>query len=199
MSDTDNPLKRKFEEYHDPDYPQPPTEIKKPKCTPNKPLNAEEKAVKLKSIIQREFQEELNRKELELNAIEHKLSQSKRLLQRIRYAIVSSFYSKRKLEYSEQMLQDEMLQSSNTGNQQILSTLTSDQKSIHPSLKKLLGKQPIDYSEILKIRGPRQAATTAKTSLREKLRSKKDERKKLNSAAVVWKTDENTVDILYLK
>lgn len=194
MSGTVNPLKRKFEEYQDPDYPRP---TKKEKHSPSKPLNAEEKAVKLKFIIKREFQEELNRKESELNAIEHKLAQSKRLLQRIRYAIVSSFYSKRKLEFSEQMLQDEALQSSNNGNQQLMSTLTSEQKSIHPSLKKLLGKKPIDYSEILKIRPPRQAATTAKTSLSEKLRSKKDERKKLsmNSESLVWKTEGNTVDI----
>lgn len=195
MSATDNPLKRKFEEYKDPDYPRPSTEIKKHKHSPSKALNADGKTVKLRSIIKREFQEELNRKESELNAIEHKLAQSKRLLQRIRYAIVSSFYSKRKLEFSEQMLQDEALQSANNGNQQISTTLASEQKSIHPSLKKLLGKKPIDYSEILKIRPPRQAATTAKTSLSEKLRSKKDERNKLSidSAALVWKTEENTV------
>jgi hypothetical protein len=51
------------------------------------------------------------------------------------------------------------------------------QQQIHPSLKKLLGKKPVNYDEILSIRPLRQAAKTAKTTIKEKLLTKKEEMK----------------------
>lgn len=179
--------KRKFEEYHDPDYPLLSTtsqSIKKCKPEQSQEIQSTERTEKIKTIIKREFQKELVQKDQEINKIEHKLLQSKRLLQRVRYAVVFSFYSKKNLEYSQNELRQELSKIHSDTNEEssipietVPSQVLPPQKAIHPSLKKLLGKKPIDYNEILKIRGPRQAAQTAKSTITGKLRSKKDERK----------------------
>lgn len=188
--------KRRFEEYHDPDYPQ-------PGVSGAKRLRAGEefghhsgggedvisggsadKTDRIRAIVRREFERELALKEQELNRIEHKLLQAKRLLQRVRYAVVFSYYTKKNLEYSESEQRNELTMASVSSetvvvepNASVESQVAPAQKAVHPSLKKLLGKTTIDYNEILKIRPARQAAKDAKTSIADKLRSKKDERR----------------------
>lgn len=56
---------------------------------------------------------------------------------------------------------------------------TNKQLSLHPSLKKLIGKTPIDYEELLRFKPTpmRQAARTAKSTITEKLTRKKKDQK----------------------
>lgn len=180
-------LKRKFEEYHDPDYPQQAPSAKQSR--PNILANAEERAEKIRTIVRREFQLEHQRKEDELQQIEQKLLHSKRLLQRVRYAVVANFYSQPNLEYTEQELQQVNVVVAESQSTAAVVETKSMQAPIHPSLKKLLGKRPIDYDEILKIRPARQAAKTAKTSLSEKLRTKKEQRRHKQPEAVTIRED----------
>ena len=68
------------------------------------------------------------------------------------------------------------------------------QMPIHPSLKKLIGKKPIDYNEILCARPMRKAAQTAVTNINEKCIKQKPS--KLNTTASVVipnKTNEEKV------
>lgn len=183
--------KRRFEEYHDPDYPQ--QEASGTKRSRNGEEAAEgvfgsgggeevaEKSDRIRAIVRREFERELGAKEQELNRIEHKLLQAKRLLQRVRYAVVFSYYTKKNLEYSESEQRNELTMAAVSSETVVVEPAESpaqpQQKAVHPSLKKLLGKSNIDYNEILKMRPARQAAKDAKTSIADKLRSKKDERR----------------------
>lgn len=189
--------KRRFEEYHDPDYPQPGLpETKRVRVGGGEETagirNAEDVAIvlvdkseRIRSIVRREFERELGVKEMELNRIEHKLLQAKRLLQRVRYAVVFSYYTKKNLEYSESEQRNELTMASASSETVVVEPSTTStepliqppQKAVHPSLKKLLGKTTIDYNEILKMRPARQAAKDAKTSIADKLRSKRDERR----------------------
>lgn len=176
--------KRKLEEYQDPDYLQF-TEVKKKKLAP---ILDSEKIEKIQTIIKKEFEKELTGKELEINKIEARLLQAKQLLHRVRYAIVSNFYRKKGLE----LVEDEQAKQSNEQSNSMIDdihnlpstsnssihTVPQPQKAIHPSLRKLLGKQPVDYDEILRICPVRQAAKTAKSSLSERIRKKKDEKQR---------------------
>lgn len=189
--------KRKFEEYRDPDYPQPSTTT--PATKQPKLYTADERSEKVRSIVHREFQKELKQKEEELQQIDEKLQQSKRLFQRVRYAVVASFYSDKKLQYTERELQQQISsRHSSTDAQQQTTAIQNtegnkaNQTAIHPSLKKLLGKRPINYDELLKIRPARQAAQTAKTTISEKLRSKKDERKLKSAEPLTINEDTQT-------
>lgn len=143
--------RQKIEEYHDPDYCQ---------DASNTSTTAEsnsERQDKIKMIIKREFLKEISSKEEEINLIDHKLNQAKRLLQRVRYAVTMSYYTKKNLEHSVNELKCE-----SNATETISSTIG---QAVHPSLKKLLGKKPIDYEEILKGRSPRNAAKTARSTL----------------------------------
>lgn len=103
---------------------------------------------------------------------------AKKLLHRVRFAVVASFYSKKGLILSEK----------NTSTTDIFKetrpvteTVTSANKQVtlHPSLKKLIGKSPIDYEELLRFKPTpmRQAARTAKSTITEKLTRKKKDHK----------------------
>lgn len=152
-----SPSKRqKIEEYHDPDYCQDDTTVAA-SVVP-------ERQDKIKMIIKREFAKEITAKEEEINLIDHKLNQAKRLLQRVRYAVAMSYYTKQNLVHSA----NEVKCDSNATDR----ISSSVGQAIHPSLKKLLGKKPIDYEEILKNRSPRNAAKAARSTL---IKSKKKE------------------------
>lgn len=143
--------RQKIEEYHDPDYCQAESKIKEPAESDS------DRQDKIKMIIKREFLREISSKEEEINLIDHKLNQTKRLLQRVRYAVAMSYYTKQNLVHSANELKSE---SSATD------TISSAAgQAIHPSLKKLLGKKPVDYEEILKSRTPRNAAKSARSTL----------------------------------
>lgn len=175
------PEKRKLEEYHDPDYPatlpkqcSDTSEINQPEKKPKLPITEQTKDERIKKIcavIKREFQNELMTKELEIDEIERRLSDAKQLLAKVRYAVVYNYYTKKNLVYTESELKsmdtlatDQILINETEGNDPNLAQISESKKfqpAIHPSLKKLLGKRPIDYNEILKVRPTRQAAKTA--------------------------------------
>lgn len=175
--------KRKLEEYHDPDYPQPilqsqlfsTTEQPKKKSKPHTCvpvcLSEEDRRDKVCTIIRREFQTELKAKEQEIDQIEKRIGQARQLLAKVRYAVVHSYYTKKNLAFSEQEVKqfDEHLikseplagPSGGTADNAPLIEEKKYQPAIHPSLKKILGKRPLDYNEILKVRPTREAAKTA--------------------------------------
>lgn len=144
--------RQKIEEYHDPDYCQ---DESKPKAS----VSESERLDKIKMIIKREFLKEINSKEEEINLIDHKLNQTKRLLQRVRYAVAMSYYTKKNLVHPTSELKCE----NNTS--EAIGSNIGQQTAIHPSLKKLLGKKPIDYEELMKNRSPRNAAKNARSTL----------------------------------
>lgn len=143
--------RQRIEEYHDPDYCQ-------DESTSKTSISGPDRLDKIKMIIKREFLKEINAKEEEINLIDHKLTQTKRLLQRVRYAVAMSYYTKKNLVHSANELKCENSASEGIG-------IIGQQTAIHPSLKKLLGKKPVDYGEILKSRSPRNAAKTARSTL----------------------------------
>lgn len=142
--------RQKIEEYHDPDYFQDEAKVKVSG-------SVSERQDKIKMIIKREFLKEITAKEEEIQLIDHKLNQTKRLLQRVRYAVAMSYYTKKNLVHSANELKCEKNATDGIS--------SSVGQAIHPSLKKLLGKKPIDYEEILKNRSPRNAAKTARSTL----------------------------------
>lgn len=194
--------KRKLEEYHDPDYftlhagqstsssgtENPP---KKSKFATTQ--TSDERLQKLREIIQREFGTELMAKEQEIDEIERRLADAKQLLAKIRYAVVYNYYTRKNLVHSAFDLKAmDATASCTTESTSIDSredgastsmpgTLGPDpeklQPAIHPSLKKLLGKRPIDYNELLKVRPIRQAAKTATQNFHKPKKSTKLETK----------------------
>lgn len=167
---------------------------------------------RIAQIVRREFATELAEREQEVNLIERRLQQCKRLLQRVRYAVVYDFYTNKRLVFTE-TADSRHEQSVSVAEDAfgadgappalaectgavvpppVAAAATSlpppllplpQQTAVHPSLKKLLGTNDIDYNEILKVRPARQAATDAKHSIREKLRTKKELRRLRMAAA----------------
>lgn len=171
--------KRKIEEFHDPDYPQislpeqsanipnQPCKTFKPNETklPDDQKNEITKTNKIISIIKREFGAEFNAKEREIDEIEERIEKGRKLLAKARYAIVKSYYTKKSLVITED---EAKLMSHNADNETGQHSLSGPnaidgkfQPAIHPSLKKILGKRPVDYNEILKARPIRTAAKNA--------------------------------------
>lgn len=166
---------RSHEEYHDPDYRQfQPSRLQPDVNDDNRTKTAATDAttqnLQIKTpesqreaicrVIEREFQRELTNKEQELHEINKRIDEAKQLLAKVRYVVVHNYYNRKNLLYSEEEIaavqksqQESMTSHPPTGDK--------PQMPIHPSLKKLLGKRPIDYDEILKSRPPRKAAKNA--------------------------------------
>lgn len=178
------PQKRKLEEYHDPDYPlsSPPKNVV---CVANKsnqsfepiqtpspvPQSASDtRKDKIMAVVKREFEVEFKAKEREIDEIEKRITRGRQLLAKVRYAVVQSYYTKKSLIYSEEELKQA---ASDAGEQSIaesscsLAETLSLQPAIHPSLKKILGKRPLDYNELLKVRPVREAAKHATQKFHE--------------------------------
>uniref|UniRef100_A0A2A4K180 YEATS domain-containing protein n=1 Tax=Heliothis virescens TaxID=7102 RepID=A0A2A4K180_HELVI len=140
------------EEYHDPDYPEAPV------CVKEEPqgVSDEEKVEKIKDIIRREFLNELEIRENEVMLIDQRMTTSRRLLHRLRYALVNSYYKDQKLMLTNGQIQDEIAAQPEPRARNEVSTILRDgQRRLHPSVRKLLGKQTVDLDEIFKTRGPR--------------------------------------------
>lgn len=160
---------RQFDEYLDPDYTQfqpkqQPIAETNPNCSNKSPKSSPEARQKaINKIIDREFQRELKSKEDELDEINQRLDDAKQLLAKVRYAVVHNYYSRKSLLCSEEEIAEveKCERESMTNIINPNDSGSSRQLAIHPSLKKLLGKRPIDYNEILKTRSPRQAAKNA--------------------------------------
>lgn len=193
--------KRKLEEYHDPDYLTMPAD--RSKCSSgtekppkkSKPSTGEERLCKVREIIRREFGTELMAKEQEIEEIERRLADAKQLLAKVRYAVVCNYYTRKNLVHSAFDLKamdttataaaETTATKEEAGSSSMPSTLGPEpeklQPAIHPSLKKLLGKRPIDYSELLKVRPVRQAAKTATQNFHKPKRSTKLESKSVTT------------------
>ncbi|CAH1642872.1 unnamed protein product [Spodoptera littoralis] len=140
------------QEYHDPDYPDAAV------CVKEEPpsLSEDEKVDKIKEIIRREFLNELEIRENEVMLIDQRMSTSRRLLHRLRYALVNSYYKDQKLMLTNGQIQDEIAAQHEPRARADVSTILRDgQRRLHPSVRKLLGKQTVDLEEIFKTRAPR--------------------------------------------
>jgi YEATS domain-contaning protein 2 len=154
-----------------------------------------ERTQKIMKIIDREFSKNITNKTQEIFQIEERLTESKKLLAKVRYAVVASFYGKQAQTSEKKITETQINPSPATS-----STTQPVQQQIHPSLKKLIGKTPINYDEILSIRPPREAAKTAASTIKEKLLSKKEEMKikrmkGMLSAQAVAAVGEKVIDV----
>lgn len=167
---------RAHDEYHDPDYrqfqsrrPQPNANDtnsdlanggQPPAQNPQTKTPESERDATICRIIEREFQRELTSKEQELHEINKRIDEAKQLLAKVRYVVVHNYYNRKNLLCSEEEIAavQKSQQESMTSYVQPGDKL---QMPIHPSLKKLLGKRPINYDDILKCRPPRKAAQNA--------------------------------------
>ncbi|XP_032525342.2 uncharacterized protein LOC116776290 [Danaus plexippus] len=140
------------EEYHDPDYPEAPAVEK-----PDKPKVSQEDNIQtIKTIIRREFQNELDVREREVNLIDQRMSLARRYLHELRYAVVNSYYNNQKLQLSATQVEDEVAaQTEPRARSEVSSILRNTQPRIHPSVQKLLGKKSVAIEEIFKSRAPR--------------------------------------------
>lgn len=183
--------KRKLEEYHDPDYPQtsqihrapdstsqPPSKVSKPNVSvaggrPSDVVSIDTRAQKIINVVKREFETEIKAKEREIDEIERRILRGRQLLAKVRYAVIQSYYTKKNLVYSEQdvrQFEQEVNPAAEASPAADGTMIDSDkglQMAVHPSLKKILGKRPLDYNEILKVRPIRRAAKNATEKFQE--------------------------------
>ncbi|KAM7353910.1 YEATS domain containing 2 homolog D12 [Cochliomyia hominivorax] len=191
-----SPLKRKHNEYHDPDYPQqeqqieqeeeddgrpgcstqfsnkrrkPDEEIKMEKVTKN-----EDYFNKVRQVIEREFQKEIVMKQEQLEEIDMRLEKAKHLLDRLRYGIVSAYYKKQEIPLTA--ADATTLRGPNCLFDR---EDKGPQMPLHPSIKKLIGKRPKDLSEVIRSCPKRTAAQNAVQTIRAKSQIQKREERKL--------------------
>lgn len=105
-------------------------------------------------------------KEEEVVKIENSITEAKKMLQRVRYAVVKSYYTK----LNNQLSEGEIKAVEEYEKMSFPNGIIDEKRQIpiHPSLKKLIGKKPIDYNEILCARPMRKAAQTAISNINEK-------------------------------
>ncbi|KAM3955786.1 LOW QUALITY PROTEIN: YEATS domain containing 2 homolog D12 [Aphomia sociella] len=143
------------EEYHDPDYASTSASVKEEAPS----LSEDEKVEKIKSIIRREFNDELEVRENEIMLIDQRMSTSRRMLHRLRYMLVNNYYRDQKLQLTAGQVEDEVAaQLEPRARAEVATVLRDGQKAIHPSVRKLLGKKTVDLEEIFRSRSPRNKA-----------------------------------------
>ncbi|CAO1433355.1 unnamed protein product [Diamesa hyperborea] len=154
-------------------------DIKKPKVKEDEIKNIE----KIIVIIKREFQRELSDKEEEVLKIENSIAEAKKVLQRVRYAVVKSYYTK----LNNQLSEGEIKAVEEYEKMSFPNGIIDEKRQmpIHPSLKKLIGKKPIDYNEILCARPMRKAAQTAITNINEKCIKHKPSKLNVTASVVI--------------
>ncbi|XP_063544332.1 uncharacterized protein LOC134752593 [Cydia strobilella] len=122
----------KNKEYHDPDYPEASVRVKEEVLS----LTEEEKEEKIRSIIQREFKNEIDVCENEVMLAYQRMATARRMLHRLRCMLVSRYYCDKKLQLPEEP--------------ESSASLRSGQRRLHPSVRKLLGKTTADMEEIFR-------------------------------------------------
>ncbi|XP_063631712.1 uncharacterized protein LOC134802925 [Cydia splendana] len=122
----------KNKEYHDPDYPEASVRVKVEALS----LSEEEKEEKIRSIIEREFKNEIDVRENEVMLADQRMATARRMLHRLRCVLVSRYYRDKKLQLPEEP--------------ESSSSLRSGQRRLHPSVRKLLGKTTADIEEIFR-------------------------------------------------
>lgn len=195
-------MSQKRKEYCDPDYSQfqSPVHAKVENETKKSPetkagtkaKSTETRIEAIRRIVDREFQKELTSKEQELEEINKRLDEAKKLLAKVRYAVVYHYYNQKSLVCSaeevaavEKSQQECMTSNPPAGDK--------PQMAIHPSLKKLLGKRPIDYNEILKTRPARRAAKNATEQFQKMVKKPADTKLKMTDLAVNAATESSHV------
>lgn len=118
-----------------------------------------------------------------MDEINKRLDETKKLLAKVRYAVVYHYYNQKSLICSveeiaavEKSQQESMTSYPPPGDK--------PQMAIHPSLKKLLGKRPIDYNEILKTRPARKAAQNATEQFQKLAKKPTDTRIKMTEPII---------------
>lgn len=199
-------MSQKREEYCDPDYGQfqpvrsqyaSDIQKKSPETKSEVKIKPTETRIQtIRRIIDKEFQKELTNKEQELEEINNRLDETKKLLSKVRYAVVYHYYNQKNLICSpeeiatvEKFQQESMTPYPPSGDK--------PQMAIHPSLKKLLGKRPIDYNEILKTRPARKAAQNATEQFHKMAKKPNDTRIKMSESIIPEeeKTNFETVSV----
>ncbi|XP_063391223.1 uncharacterized protein LOC134676769 [Cydia fagiglandana] len=122
----------KNKEYHDPDYPEASVRVKVETLS----LSEEEKEEKIRSIIEREFKNEIDVRENEVMLADQRMATARRMLHRLRCVLVSRYYRDKKLQLPEEP--------------ESSSSVRSGQRRLHPSVRKLLGKTTADIEEIFR-------------------------------------------------
>lgn len=184
-------MSQKREEYCDPDYGQfQPVRLQRESSTKKSPETKAETKAKptetrveaIRRIVDRELQKELASKEQELGEINKRLDESKKLLAKVRYAVVYHYYNQKSLICSA-----EEIAAVEKSQQESMTSYPPPEKqqlAIHPSLKKLLGKRPIDYNEILKTRPARRAAQNATEQFHKMAKKPTDTRIKMAESII---------------
>lgn len=168
-----------YKEYRDPDYTQ--FQPSRSQASDNDQntapddipvANVKTRREAICQVIEREFHRELANKEAELHQINKRIQEAKELLGKVRYVVVYHYYHRKSLLYSDEEIagvqKSEQESMTNCGDK--------PQMAIHPALKKLLGKRPVNYDEILGGRLSRKAAQNA-TEQFQKLAKKPKETK----------------------
>lgn len=199
---------RAHDEYRDPDYRQfqtnrPPSnsidnnDVASTATTstfssqPKMPDSQREAAIC--RLIEREFQRELTNKEQELHEINKRIDEAKQLLAKVRYVVVHNYYNRKNLLCSEEEIAAVQKSQQESMTSHPSTSVSGDklQMPIHPSLKKLLGKRPINYDDILKCRPPRKAAQNA-TEQFQKLVKKPTTETKIKMKESIGDEDQKT-------
>ncbi|XP_055690828.1 uncharacterized protein LOC129794196 [Lutzomyia longipalpis] len=168
--------KRKLDEYHDPDYPK--NTDKKQKSP------TEDRDARISEIIKREFKTELEEREKEVIEIENRIAEAKKQLQNLKYAAVASFYKRGEISKVVHEERDALEEES----------LPKDQIALHPAIKKLVGKTPRSYSELITNVPTRRAARDAVSLLRKvPPKGKKEEKASSERVEVAEKDKEEEV------
>lgn len=100
---------------------------------------------KLGTIIQEEFDKELQIRQKQLEEIEEKIYKAQKLLHVVRYVLISSYYKNKSLEAE--------------GSSSDPTNILQGQNRIHPAIKKLLGNNP-NSLKLLTARTKRKATLT---------------------------------------
>ncbi|XP_077291942.1 YEATS domain containing 2 homolog D12 [Arctopsyche grandis] len=132
--------KCEFDEFRDPDYIVT-VKIEKDDTEPS----PERRSEKIKTVVKREFQNEIENKQESLLIIDERLLEARKLFHRLRYAIVNSFYNSKKFELTDDDIKKEVsFQTDPVAKSEIHSLLTNDQKRIHPAVKDILSEKSTD-------------------------------------------------------
>lgn len=122
--------------------------------------------------MKHEFRHELEQKEKAALKIEVEIIETKKLLHKLRLSVISNYYKSGSAELQQQVQKN--IQGSSVVSSEVREL---DQKPIHPSLKKLIGKKPVNYEEILhSTRTTRRAAQEAISTINEKFNKNKPKR-----------------------
>lgn len=103
-------------------------------------LDVAENYVKIVNIFQNEFQKEINYKREEVHKIQQQLLKAQKSLHLLKYVVVKSFYESKELRIINSHEIPVLPSTSSNPNIGI-----SHQNRIHPAIKKLVGKKPLNY------------------------------------------------------